>query len=148
MPKKQQLYQAFIERMENAEKEGFYFEACWYASAILEDRLLSLLTSTGGVPFSRGRPIRMLGPKLKALIERATDNDVLRQNVDLAAINDWKDRRNDLMHAMAEGTQTLNEIEAAAKALAEDALELVRDTAAAARRLKRNRQRVTAQNAG
>jgi hypothetical protein len=143
---KDKLYQAFIERMDAAREAGYHFEACWYASALLEDRLVSMLESTGGVPLfkngkNKGQPIRMLGPKLAELLKRANTNMVLKQNVELSAIHDWVQQRNELMHRMAEGTKPLGAIESDANALAQVGAQAVRRAASAARRLKKHRRR-------
>ena len=45
---KEALYREFMSRMNAADQAGNYLEASWYAYAILEDRLRSLLRSSGG----------------------------------------------------------------------------------------------------
>jgi hypothetical protein len=59
-----------IARMDEAIKEGFYLEASWIAYAVIEDRCDSALEKTGGIPTRNGRPIQMLGNKLKELQNR------------------------------------------------------------------------------
>jgi hypothetical protein len=83
MPKNA-LYKAFISRMESASDSSMHFEASWYAYAVLEDRLVSLLQNSGGVGEnsggSSGKPIRMMGPKLKELHRRAKKDELLKAN--------------------------------------------------------------------
>jgi len=138
--RKQKLYSTFIERMHAAVASGAYFEAAWYSYAILEDRLLALLASSGGIPTTnKGKPI-MMGQKLKTLKDRADSGDsLLNVNLDYKAIKAWKDRRDDLMHAMANASKLLTDIDKEAMLLANDGDDLVRAVCAAARRVKRHR---------
>lgn len=45
---KQKLLSGTIARMEAVHKDGYHLESAWYAYAILEDRLRSILLSSGG----------------------------------------------------------------------------------------------------
>lgn len=145
---KQELYRTLISRMEAAHGASMYFEASWYAYAVLEDRLLSLLRSSGGVgengDGASGKPIRMMGPKLKELARRARKDALLKANFEHDQLNTWKESRNNLMHAMAEATMSASDIDAAARKLAEDGRFLVREYSAACRRLKKHRAKVVA----
>lgn len=140
--KKRSLYETFIERIDHHISAADFFEASWYIYAVLEDRMVSMLQNSGGSTQSNGRPIRMLGPKLSMLKTRATTDSLLDVNFPHDAIFDWKERRNDLMHAMAEGTLDINQIDTAAKSLAEEGQELVRTVSACAMRLKKHRGKV------
>ncbi|MGJ8596776.1 hypothetical protein [Sulfitobacter sp.] len=140
MSNKRPLFEVFHERMSSAIERKFYFEASWYAYAILEDRLLSMLRQSGGV----GRngtttAIRMLGPKLGELKNRSTTDKLLKENFPETKIDAWKDKRNSLMHAMAEGTRTQTEIDKEAYLLATQGRDLVKEVSAAAMRLKKHR---------
>lgn len=142
MPK-QSLYKTFISRLESAYEDGRYFEASWYAYAVLEDRLRSLLRNSGGEGVGgSARPIRMMGAKLKELSDRALSDKLLKANFEHDRLDAWKDDRNNLMHAMAEATMTIAQIDQAAKKLAKEGVELVREYAAACRRLKKHRSKV------
>lgn len=145
MPK-QALYGTFISRMNSAYESGMYLEASWYAYAILEDRLVSLLQNSGGVGQNDGgaggKPIRMMGPKLKELSRRAKKDMLLKENFEHDKLNAWKDSRNNLMHAMGDATMPITDIDTAAKKLAEDGQALVREYAAACRRFKKHRDKV------
>lgn len=147
MPK-EALYRTFMTRMSSAYDESKYLEAAWYASAVLEDRLLSLLQNSGGIGENdngaSGKPIRMFGPKLRELSKRAKKDRLLRENFEYTKLNAWKDSRNNLMHAMGDATMTLTEIDAAAMELARDGQALVKEYAAACRRLKKHRGKVAA----
>lgn len=145
MPK-EALYRTFMNRMTSACDESKYLEASWYASAVLEDRLLSLLQNSGGTGQNEngasGKPIRMFGPKLKELSRRAKKDQLLKQNFEYTKLNAWKESRNNLMHAMGDATMSLTEIDAAAMELALDGQRLVKEYAAACRRLKKHRDKV------
>lgn len=144
MPK-QTLYSAFIKRMNSAYQTGQYFEASWYAYSVLEDRLRSLLRHSGG-EFIGGKkkPIQMMGPKLTLLKKRANTDSLLKANFEYDRLKKWKDDRNNLMHAMADASMTIEQIDEAAKTLAEQGAVLVRDYSAACRRLKKHREKVVA----
>ena len=145
MPK-QALYKIFMARMEAAYDASMYLEASWYAYAILEDRLVSLLKNSGGVGENdggaSGKPIRMMGPKLKELFRRAKKDKLLKENFEHNNLNNWKESRNNLMHAMGDATMPIEDIDATAKKLVEDGRALVREYAAACRRLKKHRDKV------
>lgn len=68
MPK-QALYKTFMSRMDAAYDARMYLKSSWYAYAVLEDRLVSLLRNSGGIGEDNGgasgKPIRMMGSKLK-----------------------------------------------------------------------------------
>jgi len=145
MPK-EALYKTFITRMKSASDAGMYLEASWYAYAALEDRLVSLLRNSGGVGEkaggANGKPIKMMGPKLNELTRRAKKDKLLKENFEHDKLNDWKDSRNNLMHAMGDATMTIADIDVSARKLAEDGQKLLREYAAACRRLKKHRDKV------
>ncbi|WP_386349173.1 hypothetical protein [Xanthomonas campestris] len=145
MPK-EALYRTFMTRMQLAYQSSMYLEASWYIYAVLEDRLVSLLRNSGGVGENAGgtsgKPIRMMGPKLKELSRRSKKDELLEANFEHDKLNEWKESRNNLMHAMGDATMPLNEIDASAKKLAEDGQNLVREYAAACRRLKAHRAKI------
>ena len=147
MPK-QALYKTFMTRMNSAYEASMYLEATWYAYAVLEDRLVSLLRNSGGVGENdggtNGKPIRMMGPKLKELSRRAKKDKLLKENFEHDKLNDWKESRNNLMHAMGDATMSISDIDTTARKLAEDGMALVREYASACRRLKKHRDKVAA----
>ncbi|UWQ11022.1 hypothetical protein K3X41_14355 [Aliiroseovarius crassostreae] len=140
MNNKRPLFEGFHERMSSAIEKNSYFEASWYAYAILEDRLLSMLRQSGGVGRNgSSTAIRMLGPKLGELKNRTATDRLLKENFPETKIDAWKDERNNLMHAMAEGTLTQAEIDKKAYLLATQGRDLVKEVSAAAMRLKKHR---------
>lgn len=139
---KRSLYESFIERIDRHVSSGSFFEASWYVYAVLEDRMISMLQNSGGATQSNGNPIRMLGRKLSTLKTRAECDALLDANFPHDAIFDWKERRNNLMHAMAEGSLNIDQIDEYAKSLAEEGQELVRKVSACAMRLKKHRNKV------
>lgn len=145
MPK-EALYKTFISRMKSACDAGMNLEASWYAYAALEDRLVSLLQNSGGIGEkaggANGKPIKMMGPKLKELARRAKKDKLLKENFEHDKLNTWKESRNNLMHAMGDATMPIADIDAAAMKLAEDGQKLLREYAAACRRLKKHRGKV------
>ncbi len=140
---KQSLYSEFIKRMKSARDAGNYFESAWYAYAVLEDRLRSLLRSSGGEGRGgQGKPIRMMGLKLEELKYRVEKDELLRANFEHDKLDAWKDDRNNLMHAMADASMSLEQIDSAVIKLAEEGAVLVRDYSAACRRMKKHRDKV------
>lgn len=129
---KYDLYEVMIRRLDEAIESNQFFQASWYAYALLEDRLLSLLKSSGST-----RSLRMLGPKIGALNKLAQSDAVLSANFESVRLSAWNKVRNDLMHAMAEGSMSIEDIDAQAEALAAEGRELVRLYSAAARRVKK-----------
>ena len=142
---KKKLYEVLIERMEIAETNGRDAEAAWFAYAVLEDRLRSLLRQSGGEGEKRGvgKPIRMMGPKIAELSKRAKKDSLLKDCFEYTRLNQWKHDRNNLVHAMADGEHDIEEIDKLTAALASVGVELVRIYATAARRLKKNCGKVT-----
>lgn len=143
---KEALYKMFIYRIKSAYDASMYLEASWYTYAVLEDRLISLLRNSGGVGEkgggANGKPIKMMGPKLKELCRRAKKDNLLKENFEHDKLNAWKESRNNLMHAMGGATMPISDIDAAAKKLAEDGQALIREYSAACRRLKKHRDKV------
>jgi hypothetical protein len=134
--KKRQLYEQLIERMDNAFAAGYFLEASWYAYSLLEDRLNSLLKNTGGLPTgNNGHPI-MMGKKISQLKKRAHTYDEL-EKLDLSSLGIWAKDRNDLMHAMADASKTMEAISSSVKKLANVGVPMVRDFAKIAMKIKK-----------
>jgi len=130
--------------MNEAHKEKFYLESCWFAYTVLEDRLLSALRQSGGDCYANHRPIRMLGKKMQELRQRKRSDQLLAAYFNDALmdrIHQWKEDRNDLTHAMADGTKPMPEVDKAAYLLSINAKKLVKDVCSAARLLKKNREK-------
>lgn len=137
---KRVLYSEFLTRMDAATRAGMFFEAAWYAYAVLEDRLRSLLRQSGGEMDSKGKTIRIMGPKILELERRAKNDAPLRASFERGRLWSWKESRDKLMHGMAEGGLSISQIDAMVKTLASDGSSLARDYAAAAMRLKNRRK--------
>jgi len=139
---KEHLYKKFISQLEKTEKEGYYFESAWISYVLLEDRLGSILRSSGGELNSSGKKIIMMGPKIEEIKKRIEKNDILKGhlvvNSMIAKLEKWKKKRNLLMHSMADGTFTIANIQKAITLLAKNGIELTRDFASAARRIKKH----------
>ncbi|MDD9744728.1 MULTISPECIES: hypothetical protein [Marinovum] len=142
MSNKRTLYEEFIDRIDASIASDHFFEASWYVYAALEDRLISMLQQSGGSTFASGKPIKMLGPKIGELDKRQSGDPLLAANFPKTEVEAWGKRRNDLMHAMADGSLTIEQIDADAKSLAIDGRDLLRNVAAAAMRLKKHRNKV------
>lgn len=138
---KQALYKTLIERMDASTKSNNYFESSWYAYTILEDRLRSMLRNSGGENFGNGKMIRMLGPKIEELTKRAASDPLLKANFEKSMLTKWKKDRNDLMHQMADGSLTIEQIDESVKSLAERGAHLARLYSASSRRLKKHRKK-------
>jgi hypothetical protein len=139
--RKRDLYATLIERCEAAAAKAAYFESSWYAYAVLEDRLRSLLRSSGGETKTVDgveKTIRMMGPKLDALRGRAKTNHRLRAGLPVPRLRAWINTRNSLMHRMADGTIRIEEIDEQVQQLALEGVDLARECSASARRLKKH----------
>lgn len=142
MSQKRELFEGFHDRMDTAIERKFYLEASWYAYAIIEDRLVSMLRQSGGIGRNgSSNPIRMLGKKVDELKSRAETDKLLDSYFEPQSIFDWADQRNTLMHAMADGSLSQAEIDKQAYLLAMNGRDLVRDVSAAAMRLKKHRSK-------
>jgi hypothetical protein len=141
---KKKLYQDLVARMEAAAKAGRDVEASWFAYAVLEDRLRSMLRQSGGEGENKGvgKPIKMMGPKIINLRRRAKKDDLLESCFEYTRLNKWKNERNDLVHAMADGSLDIDAIDKKVAELAREGVELARLYTAAARRLKKHREKV------
>lgn len=143
--KKRELLAGLMSRIDAALAAGQFFEASWYVSALLEDRLSSILRSTGGEGDGGiGDPMKMLGPKVMELDRRAGwgphANQLIVNSPWIVAAYCWKEDRNRLMHCMADGTISIPEIDVAKERLARDGKALLKEAAALAQRLKKHRQ--------
>ena len=100
------LYKDLIARMRMAEVAGFYMESCWIQYAIIEDRFNSVIRHA--YP-QRGaellKTLRGLDRKLEHIADKIhpRDEDCLKlvHKELLQRIKRWKDKRNDLMHEIA-----------------------------------------------
>ncbi len=148
---KRQLFEVFLDRMSAAQDAGMPFESAWYAYAVLEDRLVSMLRNSGGETSANGKEIRMMGNKITMLRKRAANDALLAANFpehDVADVKAtrlwiWKDKRDTLMHSMADGNLTLGQIDAMVDEVSVEGALLAREYASAAMRLKKHRSKVS-----
>jgi hypothetical protein len=125
----------------SAHAAGFYFEAILLAQTILGNGLRSLLRNSGGEgKYGHGKPISTLGRKLEELSKRANKDAVLKANFEHDRLDAWRQERTNLLRAMAEASLTVQEIDAKAKTLADDGMELVRRYSMACRLLRAQRK--------
>jgi hypothetical protein len=117
--------------MEKAIREGHDLQAAWIAYALMENRLTIVLELSGGVPSDA---VRSFGRKLGHAQKRLAADRRLQAaasgwgppHLDLAAVDRWKDERNDLTHDMAQSTASWGTIGPRAAALAREGIELAR----------------------
>ncbi|MFQ2227218.1 hypothetical protein ACK32Z_09970 [Aeromonas hydrophila] len=142
---KREHYNELIDRMNTAYEDKYYLESSWFAYTVLEDRLLSALRQSGGPNYKNNRPIRMLGKKMQEITQRKKKDQLLSAyftDALMDRIHKWKEERNDLTHAMADGSKTMTEVDKAAYLLSSNAKKLVKDVSNAAQLLKKNRGKV------
>lgn len=142
---KREHYNELVDRMKIAHDKEFYLESSWFAYTVLEDRLLSALRQSGGPNYKNNRPIRMLGKKMQEITLRKKKDKLLSAYFTdqlMDRIHKWKEERNDLTHAMADGSKTMAEVDKAAYLLSTNAKNLVKDVSNAAQLLKKNREKV------
>ena len=140
-------YKILMHKMNEAHEHKFYLEASWFAFAIVEDRLVSTLRQSGGTTDSQNQEIRMLGRKMGVISQRKRNDSLLAAYFTdelMGEIDVWKDKRNDLAHALAVGSQSIEDILTTAENLSEEAKDLVNKVCAAARLLKKHRDKVPA----
>jgi len=152
MQEKREHYEILLDKMSSAHEQEFHLEASWIAYSILEDRLYSALKRSGGTTFPNGEDIRMLGQKIQEIIARRVEPNDRQAAGDkllgayfsselLDKLKDWKDRRNGLMHAMADSTKTIAELSKETYLLSLDSKQIVKDTCNASRLLKKHRSK-------
>tara|TARA_R100001509_G_scaffold125429_1_gene78945 strand:- start:22872 stop:23309 length:438 start_codon:yes stop_codon:yes gene_type:complete len=144
LSEKNNHYKELMSRMKSAHEQEFYLEACWFAYTVLEDRLLSALRQSGGATYANHRPIRMLGKKMQEIRQRKRNDPLLAAYFNdplMDRIHQWKEDRNDLTHAMADGTKSMAEVDKSAYLLSTSGAKLVNEVCSAARRLKKNREK-------
>ena len=145
MKAKRELYSTLLKRMKESHDAKYYFEAGWYAYAIVEDRISAALRQTGGDRTAKGKEIKMLGPKLDLLRKRSKTDAVLAATVTdemMTRIGVWKNTRNDLMHKIATGTISVKEMDASRITSSTDAEPIVRDLCNSVMRLAKQKRRV------
>lgn len=141
---KEKLYKEMLNRVDYSHKNKYYLESIWYIYAIIEDRLISALKQTGGHLNRNGNPIRMLGNKILEINSRKSTDTLLKANFDnelMLKIENWKNKRDNLMHAMADSTMSLEEIDKEKYLVSLNGISLVKSVCSSARRLKKHKKR-------
>ena len=89
------LYRMAYGRINGAMQDGYYLEAITLIESLVADRLESRLTKVLGTDFS----FKTLG----ALISKArsTEPDSTLRSLIINDLNDWRELRNEALHAMA-----------------------------------------------
>lgn len=99
---KRDRYAELNEILDRAIEQEFYYEAIFIEHAILEDRVISLFKHADlRMPFKLGEKIGMLKSyKIfkDEYISKHIDMELLEQ------IDNWKDKRNKLVHGLVEST--------------------------------------------
>ena len=144
MPKRP-LYKEFLTRIDASITNEAHLEASWYAYAVLEDRLRSMLINSGGEGEDKGggKPIWGFEKKYKALKKRARKDNLLKQSLPAGNINTWRKSRNALIHGMADGSLTIEQIDLQALELAHKGKEFAREYCNAAQWLKKHRTKIS-----
>lgn len=157
--KRSSQYAQLLERQKAAHDAGFYYEACWLAYAILEDRTRSILINSGdgtgsGQDLSKkikliierieaskakvvkGRPVKdkKTGNKVKVPKWPSTHTTNATQ---FLIVKRWTRKRNDLAHGLASGKISLTDSDRSIKRLSLVGLRLVREVCSVARRVKK-----------
>jgi hypothetical protein len=152
------LYKFYIKRIDESIKEQYYFEASWLASALIEDRVTSLLSQTGGNKILNAKknkdnykPVRTLGRKIKELKKRLLLDELLRKRIKpeiIEQLTTWTDSRNVLMHSMADGGLTLSEVQSKIEYLAKSGQLISQKMAAESRLIKKKKKNVNLRLSG
>ena len=134
-------YRQLLDRIDQAYSAGFFLECVWISYAFLEGRIDSVV-SKEGISFNKKRP--MFGDKMQAVIAHHPTSPLLGQAIDLVELGRvvaWKDRRNRLMHELADDLRPWADLNAEIKDLAKEGRDLSRAFAASVRRYKRRWQK-------
>lgn len=122
---KYEAYKKMYDDLGKAMRSGFYYEAIFIEYAIFEDRLKSLLKYAGSPTERKGRALTLV-QKLNIIRtdEKFSDKFVRTRLTSelLNALEDWKDKRNKLIHNLANTPYTSDEV----KAIAETGHELLK----------------------
>ena len=129
MEKNMQKYEAYRKMYEDlgkAMKNGFYYEAIFIEYAVFEDRLTSLIKYAGLPTVKKGRNLSLV-QKLNTIrshkrFSEKFIQDRLKPEL-LNSVEDWKDKRNNLIHDLANMPYGISEI----KEIAEEGNKLLRE---------------------
>lgn len=145
-PKKKH-YEELMIRMTRAITTHNCLEASWYSYAVLEDRLIAILSASGGA-HEKNKPSKLMrnfGRRLRVIDERRKKDNLLKAYFPdslISTLTKWKNERNDLMHAMANAAVPLSDIDKLAYLLATNGQKHVKEVCRVTRLLKRNRTQI------
>lgn len=136
---KTKLYEDLHDRMTQAKNSQYYLESCWIAYGIIEDRLNSTIRHA----YDRGEELletmRGMQRKIDHIKEKIhpNDHDCVKtvHKYLLGEIEDWKYRRNDLMHEIAEEA-SFEEVQSKTRSLAREGVDLDDDITNRVRKYK------------
>lgn len=138
---KRNSYEEIIHRLDSALDQGFNLEASWITYALFEDRTTSALAKSGGVLVSKNNSFISIEVKLKELKSRSLTHAGLQRagliNALLDEIIDWKNKRNALMHTLAEVPRPWEDINNDAQNLAIEGREIIARYSSAIMRLSK-----------
>lgn len=117
---KRDRYVELNETLRKALKQEFYYEAIFIEHAILEDRVISLFKHANlDMPFQ-------LGAKLEKLkTNQIFKDEYISKHIDmelLDKINNWRDKRNKMVHNLIESSFASEDI----KEIAEEGNEIIK----------------------
>ena len=137
---KKENYELLFDRIKTAYSNKFYLEQTWIAYSIIEDRISSLLSNSGGILNKRNEEIRMLGNKIRTVEKRINKNKSLRKvfydNI-LVELKVWSKSRNELMHALASAKDPIDLLSKEIENVAITGEKLSREISSRARRFKK-----------
>ena len=124
---KQEEYRERKGQLKKAMRFGFYFEAIFIEYAIIEDRTESVLRHAGDIKLtnSREQPLKLTEKlnKIKSCSQFHDKNIRRLLSLELlSSIDEWRKKRNEIVHNLMNRSDDLDEL----KALAEQGQELVR----------------------
>ncbi len=158
MPPKKALYEQLLARQVKAHKCGTFYEACWFAHAIFEDRTRSIVQNSGdrtGYGKQINEKIELIEKRLEEKKNKLVNGKRKRNKKSgkyekvpkwpylhtldptlIADLKIWTKSRNDLVHKLASGAFSISEADNAIKNLSEEAIDLSKEICASARRVK------------
>lgn len=137
---KESNYQKLFGKIDSAIESDFYLEASWMIYSIIEDRFRSLVNNSAKTPAEKKRKILMLGPKIGIIEDRLKTNSNLQSvfyDDLLERVNNWKKSRDKLMHAMAEESVPIEDLNKEIYLTASNGEQIAKDLCTRARKLKK-----------
>lgn len=136
--RREEFYEKYIARIDTALVEERPFEAVLLIAALMEVRIISVLTSGEPEPGITPKMGNGLGGKIETMQKYEEDRFYKHITAKmLTDLYDWRGRRNDLVHDIAKGGIAPEDMDAVAVKIATDGQELLRPFLAALRRERR-----------